>query len=118
MGEPRTAPHRSTGISRIAPEKLRCAAPTVPVAAGGRSAPGGRDPAGIARDRLLWFQFPLDRSCEGSNCDPPYQIQRQSLLDQLSIDRGPVYFIFSQICENHQCCIFCNEVNLYMPNGK
>jgi hypothetical protein len=43
---------------------------------------------------LIWFgsQFwyhvvsaPSDRSCEGSDCGPPYQVQRQSPLNQLTI---------------------------------
>jgi hypothetical protein len=57
MGWTETAPHRSTGISPVAPEKPSCAAPTVPVAAGRRSAPGGRDLAGIGRDWLLCNKF-------------------------------------------------------------
>jgi hypothetical protein len=37
---------------------------------------------------IKWFQPPPDFSCGGSNCDPPYQIQHQSPLNQLAIDDG------------------------------
>ncbi|GAU30124.1 hypothetical protein TSUD_360170 [Trifolium subterraneum] len=34
---------------------------------------------------IKWFQPHLDRSCGGSNRGPPYQVQRQSPLNQLTI---------------------------------
>jgi hypothetical protein len=34
---------------------------------------------------IKWFQPPPDRSCGGSNRGPPYQVQRQSPLNQLTI---------------------------------
>jgi hypothetical protein len=34
---------------------------------------------------IKWFQPPPDRSCWGSNRGPPYQVQRQSPLNQLTI---------------------------------
>jgi hypothetical protein len=35
---------------------------------------------------IKWLQPPPDCSCGGSNRGPPYQIQRQSPLNQLTID--------------------------------
>ncbi|PNY08817.1 bifunctional purine biosynthesis protein purH [Trifolium pratense] len=39
---------------------------------------------GVSSD-IKWFQPPPDRSCGGSNRGPPYQVQRQSPLNQLTI---------------------------------
>jgi hypothetical protein len=44
----------------------------------------------------VWHQVisvPLDRSCRGSNLNLPYRIQRQSPLNQLTIDMSLSFFL-------------------------